>query len=57
MSSIIPAYAGTGLRRKSLINSRTFWNSFLGIATSGSWKVIYGIRPLCRGIVERCVER
>ncbi len=39
--SISPAYAGTGLRRKSSIRLRMFRNKFLGTATSASWKVTY----------------
>jgi hypothetical protein len=43
--SISSAYAGTGLRRRSLINPRIFWNKVRGTATSANWKVTY--RP-CR---------
>ena len=43
--SIFPAYAGTGLRRRSSIRLRIFRNSSLGTATSANWNVTY--RP-CR---------
>ena len=34
-----PAYAGTGLRRRSSIKLRIFRNSSLGTATSANWNV------------------
>ena len=34
-----PAYAGTGLRRRSSIRLRIFRNSSLGTATSANWNV------------------
>ena len=37
----LPAYAGTGLRRRSSIRLRIFRNSFLGTATSANWNVKY----------------
>ncbi len=36
---ISPAYAGTGLRRRSSIRPRIFSNRFLGMATSANWNV------------------
>jgi hypothetical protein len=39
VSSIVSAYAGTGLRRRSSIMLRIFWNKLLGTATSANWKV------------------
>ena len=39
VSSIVSAYAGMGLRRRSSIMLRIFWNKLLGTATSANWKV------------------
>jgi hypothetical protein len=38
---ISSAYAGTGLRRRSFIKAKIFWNKLLGTATSTSWNVTY----------------
>ncbi len=37
--SISSAYAGAGLRRRSSIRLRIFWNSSLGTATPANWNV------------------
>ncbi len=39
--SILPAYAGTGLRRRSSIRLKIFRNNSLGTATSANWNVMY----------------
>ena len=39
LPSISSAYAGTGLRRRSSIRLRIFWNKLLGTATSANWNV------------------
>ena len=41
MSSIIPAYAGTGLRRRSSIRPSIFSNKLLGTPTPANWNVTY----------------
>ena len=38
---IFSAYAGAGLRRKSSIKAKIFWNKFLDTATSANWNVTY----------------
>ena len=39
LPSIFSAYAGTGIRRRSSIKAKTFWNKRLDTATSANWKV------------------
>jgi hypothetical protein len=40
--TLVPlAYAGTGLRRRSSIKPKIFWNKLLGTATSATWNVTY----------------
>lgn len=39
LSSISSAYAEAGLRRKSSIKARIFWNKLFDTATSANWKV------------------
>ncbi len=41
LPSIPSAYAGTGLRRRSSIRPKIFWNKLLGTATSANWNVTY----------------
>ena len=39
LPSISSAYAGTGLRRRSSIKAKIFWNKIFDTATSASWNV------------------
>ena len=39
LQSISSAYAGTGLRRRSSIKAKIFWNKIFDTATSASWNV------------------
>ena len=38
---ISSAYAGAGLRRKSSVRPKTFWNKLPGTATLANWNVTY----------------
>ncbi len=39
LPSISSAYAGTGLRRRSSIKAKVFWNKLFDTVTSANWNV------------------